>query len=151
MSERIAEGAPAKLLPSMIATIGFNRNAKSHRRRVEDSYQAGQALLRGEKVPEPIKPEEFDTEGDSVGDTFSVAGDTRTTHNHYGEEKKKLSAGLPALVGTALGGTGIGAAAAMAWALMGEPKQPAAAPPTPAAASDADTQYEFTLGFPDAS
>ena len=69
------------------------------------------------------------------------------THNHI----QKTAAGMIPLLATALGGTGLGAAAVMYWALQNAPTDKGEAAQPPAAATpndDTNTQYEFGLGFP---
>lgn len=79
--ERIAETSPLLAFPRMMQIAHQNHLNKAGRRRVEDSHRQQAAILRGEPMPEPLKPES--PEEDEMGDSFSIAGDTTTTHNHY--------------------------------------------------------------------
>lgn len=81
----------------------------------------------------------FNGLGDEDEDVGVTIGDTTI---NYPTGKAKIP---PALL--ALGSAGLGAAI-VAWALGGLPGYEEI---TPAATADTDTQYEFTLGFPDSN
>ena len=83
-----------------------------------------------------------------MGDSFSVAGDKTETHHHYERQAVARQSAAPLVAGI-LGGAGLGAAAALAWALMGQPDNGVAAQPTEAAAVSEDTRYQFGLNFPE--
>lgn len=65
----------------MVETVHLNRQRKNYRRQLEHDRAVQAAAIRGEQPPAWSKHDERD-EDDSVGDNFSVQGDT-TNHHHY--------------------------------------------------------------------
>ena len=74
IEERLGESSPTMFFPRMIETVHLNRQRRNHRRQLEHDRAVQAAVLRGEQPPEWSTDDEL--EGDDVGDSFSVAGDT---------------------------------------------------------------------------
>ena len=98
--------------------------------------------LRQHRARTYRKPDAKEVEPMPGDDDMLQLGDN-TTINH--------GSGILPLLATALGGTGLGAAAVMLWALQNNPSDKGEVAQPPAAATpndDTNTQYEFGLGFP---
>jgi len=79
-AERVAESSPVMIMPRLAEIVHHHRQRKEYRRQLDHDRATAAAVLRGDPLPVWSTPDERD-EDDTMGDSFSVAGDT--THNHY--------------------------------------------------------------------
>jgi len=145
IQKRIADAAPTKVIPSLIAMDDFRKSQRDYRQRVKDGHKASMAAL-GINVSDS-------EEEDEMGDIW-VTGDITTTVPQPAQQQAIQPAvwhdsgtNWPAMVGTALGSSGL-AAIAMMYALSGTPEVTQPEPPTIPSFENTDTQYNFGLGEP---